>query len=814
MKKISAILAVLMVLSTLTLSFGSTALADTEVRTPDIYITSQDYGNTKTTLVYQSGTNTSKEIYNQADGTTISARGINVTPTASGFEIDADSTSFSSSATLADTLVIGAPAAFANKAYRADSVKFKMPEYTKDENNNLTDTGYALLFAYSNKDYYNSSIFYSNIYAADRNAAYLKITKGGAYTGDINIAETASGMNGDRVYNKNIVADNTLEAGKWYRAERIIDCRVSENNYQRFIIYDDSTNTVVGDSGWVWTGKVSTTPANGVNSGYAFANLGFGAWGCAEDSVMVIDEIKSYALDDASADWYVGAAEDAEDNNYLKYPNRTTNDATIAVYGVVYQFHTAYRDVNVLPNWPSSRTAKIYAEQSFKLPANNPIEIRLFDIPMQGQSADGGYSSKNSGKIFGSASLNNGTFKVYGWNTTDGDYTSEVAFTDSTTSYALETDRWYKLRWTIDQTGLTDENVATFAGAAKMELMDENGNIIKETGSYAMKPLNIYDWGGSMYSFKFLQTPNNKFTNNQTDIKLDNFKLVTSDGAIDSENAVVCIDDDFQSYEEGTTLNRIIYKKGDDGTPIGISDATQYTEIAVEEYVWDGIVKNVDPQNVEITFPEAMNKSILEDPDYVKIYAGESTTDDPTLINSLSYNETTKTLTIGLNTIAHSTTYTIKIDRAAATASGDIFSRIEGTDLDAAVYTFETTLANIDSFNIDTVYCMNSDETGFASTPIAAGQAIKVKVALSTNSEVNIPYTAIAAVYSATGELEDAKAISGVGSKADCESGSIMVTIPTITAKTAGGYVKVFVWDSVSSMVPYGTATIYPAVAQ
>jgi len=805
MKKISVILVLAMVLSTITLSFSSVALADTEARTPDIYITSQDYGNTKTTLVYQTGANTSTNIYNSADGTTVSARGINVKPSAGGFEIDANG-SFANSATSADTLVIGASSAFANKAYRADSVKFKMPEYTKDEENNLTDNGYALLFAYSNKDYYNSSIFYSNIYSADRNAAFLKITKGGAYTGDINIAETASGMNGNRVYNKNIVPDNTLAAGKWYRAERIIDCRVSENNYQRFIIYDDSTNTVVGDSGWVWTGKVSKTPANGVNSGYAFANLGFGAWGFAEDSVMVIDEIKSYALDDAPASWFVGEGGAGEDSVYLRYPSQTTSPGT-NVNAIQYQFHSSYRNAELITGMPSAKAPKLYAEQSFMLPAINTTEIRLFDLPKQGSSADATNAwTATNGTVY----LKDGSLKVYGWNTTDGKYTTEVAFTDNTTSYTLEAGKWYNVRWTIDSSALTAENEADFVANAKIELMDENGTLLKETGFYAIKPLSVYNWSGSLYSFRFLQSDSNKYFRAGLDIALDNFKLVTSDDAMDSVSAVTYIDDDFQSYTAGTKLSEIIYK---DNT-VSISDTTKFTVIEVQEYQWDGIVKKVDPQNVEITFPEAMNKSILEDPEYVKIYAGESTTDDPTLINSLSYNETTKTLTIGLNTIAHSTTYTIKIDRAAATASGDIFSRIEGTDLNAAVYTFETSLANIDSFNIDTVYCMNSDETGFASTPIAAGQTIKVKAALSTNSEVNIPYTVIAAVYSASGELEDAKAASGVGSKADCEAGSILVPVPAITAETAGGYVKVFVWDSVSSMLPYGTATIYPAVAQ
>lgn len=794
MKKLSLLLAIVMLLSTLTISVGSVSATDTEIREPDIYITSQDYGNSATTLEYQTTTNKEKKIYNRATQSTVAVRGIGVTPTANGFEIDADAASFAPGASLTGTFVTGATNAFKDKAYRADSVKFKMPEFNDD--------GFAYLFAYSNKDYYNANVFASVNTDASRNGAYLKIKNGGVYTGDINLGETVTGVAGNRAYNKTIVANNTLVAGTWYRAERIIDCRVDGENYQRFIIYNDSTNEILGDSGWVWTGKISKNGAAYPN--YAFGNLGFGAWLFDNGSKMVIDEIKSYALNDVSEDYFVGNDSDCEDSVYVRYPGPTYQGFTgylAEIHAVVYQFHSAYRNPSI-PGMPSAKSPMMYAEQSFMLPSINTAEIRLFDIPKAGSNCDATNRTPGNGTVY----LKDGQLKVYGWNATDSNYSTEVSFTDNTTSYAVEAGKWYKLRWTVDSTNLTDDNADTFAADAKIELMDENGTVLKETRAYSIKPYSIYNWvggGNLIYSFKFLQSDYSHKFKAGLDIALDNFKLVTSDGAIDSENAVTYIDEDFQNYSAGTMLNTIIHKEG-----VSLSDATKATAVEVSKYVWDGTVKNVDPQNARITFTEAMNKAVLENPEYVKIYAGDSNTDDPTLINSLAYDETTKTLTIGLNTVAHSTTYTIKVDRNAATASGDIFSRMQG------VYTFQTKEANSDTFSIDEVYCLNADGTDYATTPIIAGQTINVKVALTTNSAVNIPYAAMAAIYDADGNLEDVQAASGFGSKADCESGAMIVPIPAITAETNGGYVKVFVWDSFASMTPYDQSTIYPAVTK
>ena len=69
----------------------------------------------------------------------------------------------------------------------------------------------------------------------------------------------------------------------------------------------------------------------------------------------------------------------------------------------------------------------------------------------------------------------------------------------------------------------------------------------------------------------------------------------------------------------------------------------------------------------------------------------------------------------------------------------------------------------------------------------------------------------ISAAYSADGRLEDISSVTGTAAMNSVYSS---VNVDPVTTETADGYIKVFVWDSVSSMIPYGTATLYPALAQ
>lgn len=816
MKKLirkTALLCVVTMLAAICACVPATVSAADEEAVPNIWLKASDQttGN-GSTIVRQdvTGGNAAEykgynAAYNNGNANKlVSVRPNKVTTDANGFTMDADGV-LSNTKGYADLyapgFVMGATTDFAGKAFRADSVKFKMPA---DDTDAETDDGYAFLFAYDNNNYYNYYTFQNGITNNDK--GFLKITGGGAYTRDLNVDPKGN-------YSA-FIQDGTLNADAWYMAERIIDARDKSNNMQRFIIYsvNDSgeKNDVIGDSGWVKTGTHDEYIS--AYETYPFACLGFGAWGFPTGSKFVFDDIKCYALDSVSSTYSVG---EYSQNKYLKWPDVEATHT--AIYGSKavqlhltdegYKANTAAEDKsryhkfsNLPKNWQYSN--KLTFEQSIYLPKLNTNELRLFNLEDENTVA-------GNGKTVGSVKILNGLLEVYAHNSENGYYTDKVNFNDSSESYQLEANKWYKLRWTVDQTGVNSTNYGStdaetkVSVKAKIELMDSKGSLIKETDWYTMRDTEDYFWYGNILFFTLLQQASAANDNGYvgSTIYIDDVKVVASGEATTEKNPVTVIDEDFQQYSAGTALDTITasdkwsYHGGANKYAVVDTDLTSSVECASL------------PDNMKIAFGEGVDRSETEKSENVKLYKGETEVSD--LIQSLSYDSETKVLTVNFKALEAGNTYTLKIDGyKTSTESKNIFSRPDSAD---GGYTF--TIKGVPSGKVTLQSVAYQNEGGSTITgALTAGQTVKVVPVIKADSEESKSYIVIAAAYSADGQLEDVAYKDG---SADLSSGTDgVVTVDgmeSLTTATAGGYIKVFVWNTLSEMKPYDGPRTYPS---
>lgn len=711
---------------------------------------------------------------------TIQSWMIKTISTENGFEMNADDTTPSlSNAGLALTL----NDRFKGQRLRADSVEFKIPDKVSGAEEAAYAAGYIRLF--------DSSSANTNGYLYGNAENGLKIINGGAYTQDMNKYT-------DKKWKNNFIEDGTLTSGVLYRAERILDLRDEDeidpvtntrskkaSNWQRFVIYKADDNTLIGDSGWVKTsesgvytkddGTKYTDPAD-----FPFQGTGFGAWNYPAGTKFIFDNIKCYNLDEPVASAFISDDEHTL-NKFVQWPTGATNSQSRTPF---FGYSLKWHDDKVRNGLVPSSFTDIYYGMSFMLPELNTKNMTLIDFNKQALYPDNGETFAKHGSLKLSAG---GIITALAYDASTSTYKDAVKAKDSenTFSVQLEAGKWYTAKHHISQ--------ADGAATAVTTITDSDGNVY-ETAPYSFRPF-VKDTNELVQLVSVEMQNNTSFDGAK--INMDNVKLVFASGEESSEGAVAVIDDNYENRAEGTDF---------------------YTEIA-HENMWDGYTSHVltldnamvvsdrrvtftgVPSELKIKFADPMNKDAVEDGAVTLSQNGDEVTGA-----RVSYDEETKTLTVAKQ-LSPSSTYTLTVDRSAATPQSTVLSALPTGDGSELTYTITTGTEVQQPIELMVEFMDGSEAL---SGDLTKDKTVSfTMMANNPNATINVPYVIVAAAYSSTGMLEDVSSVTGTSNAGDTYA---MITSPdSITTKTDGGYIKVFVWDNWGTMKPVGNMTQYPS---
>lgn len=745
------------------------------------------------------------------------------------------------------TFNTGASGKFTNKLIRADSVRFKLPDCS------TTSAGVVYLFGGTNDASYPATS------ASQKNS--LRLRRGGAYSYHL-----TSGTSNEVAF----IQDGTLEANKWYRAERILDTRIDNGtsdvadtqNWARFIIYDDATNAVVGDSGWRHVASVAKASV-AANAAYPMTNIGFGAGKFDAGTFVYIDDIKSWALDVPTSNAIIGAPEEPG-HKWLTYPEvpanfteewKATGKANTWSYNNAVLKNTYLEQGNAVKN-----SDYIYFQEDFMIPENvtNNYGFGLMDI-VDATTYDSNkvdYGSYTAGYTLGNGVLQvkkdangNSILKVKEWDgtslpngaTTAGYYINDVKLKDgSDFALTLTPGEWYSATLKVDQSAYAgklsnipgDDEVkdnrykAALVGddgeltlmtteqttKASVIITDSQGNTY-ETAEFTWKsPLN-YTRATSLGSLIFIdgRRPNSS-TNLPSGYKVsvDNIKVVLSDSTIDAEDACVLFEEEFDNQVTGNTFTEIYSK--------ALSFNSSCSQFAVVEADNDNIVGL--PSQFQITLGQDINSATLLE--NVKLYKGEVNVADQ--ITSVAFDAETKTVTIGFATLEPVTEYTVKVSRNAAEAEANIFSVLPGDTGAEVAYTFTTGYADTGEliFTPEFIVLDGEDELGIESEDVEGVYFPEDAIygynsTLTSNNASPMGYVAIAAVYDTEGKMEDMMSevgtIAGNGTTINLFTAEDAYITPVVTDDEDGEekIVKAFIWNTWRLMKPIANHYCYPA---
>lgn len=711
-----------------------------------------------------------------------------------GYTFSMDADEYTSPALKYGNFVLNLPKMYDGQRLRADSVKFQVPEKIAGASDEDYAKGFIRLFDSSND---NTNGY---VYGSAENG--LKIMNGDALVTDLDKSTTK--------WSQKINGKNTLTPGTWYRAERILDVRIENKNMQRFVIYslndDGSDNAVVADSGWVWTSKHSLTNEKGGTGNaytdtknYPFRGTGVGAWAYPSGTTFLFDELKGWNLGETIPETFT--ADDAEVNNkYVKWPvgkTATTSKAKHFGFPILWNYNRSAGD-NYGKAEKDVNNTKMYYSMDFMLPELNTADMTLLEIVTNVLYPDND-TDNATGPIQLAAG---GKITVTKWDKASGEYTDKVNAADTENEFALqlEAGKWYNVKHiiTLDKTAETDEDgnptgTVTENGATAVTIItDENGNEYK-TESYDFKSLSVRQ-GLSLASVKAID---GQKAINGANINIDNVKFICSPDEETAENAITIVNEDFETRSIGGDFYDIAME---DMWPSN-TNIVGFAKFGMIESDRKVAINGV-PSQFAIKFADKMNKSALES-GAVKLYKGEN---DVTEHFTPSYDETSKTLTVR-GTFLPSTAYTLKISRDAATPADTVLSALPGGDGSELVYTI-TTGAEVQK-DIEISASFKSNNEYLVGSALTANQTIDFDIYYTNpNTSIDVPFVLAAAAYSADGKLEDIKSAKGTF---EANGMYQQVNVGSVTTKTDGGYVKIFVWDSWGNMMPIANMTVYPA---
>ena len=709
-------------------------------------------------------------------------------------------------------------ASYTGKPLRADSIKFKFPE--PGDEYTTTNPPLMALFGYGNQQYTNLG----NI-----KGAVLRV----------DCAEgTATVKDGANGYVSMLNEGVTLKPNTWYRAERILDTRIDDGttaeNWQRYIIYDN-TDAIIGDSGWVMTGNKIKAKSNltGTDGTEPFSFTAFVACNFPEGSTVWLDEYKSWALDAPKGDFLAGNASDYP--QYIVYPNGVSDSTwkNSWVHGYsTHKIHYAASGVN--GTWADrdrfdvmkNTTDYIYMEQKFMISEANTREFGMLDISSSAlQNYD---TSADTSQAGGAVRVNSGVLTVNKWDPSTSKFTDAVALKDgngSAFSLTLESGKWYTANLRIDQTAYAG-NLVFGSDVSKPKLQAENGTQTEMTKDQTTTARVIItdDEGNTYETEEFTYRGPVQYTSYgeyQTvifadskskgsgsisgfEVNLDDQKMVLSEGAMDAEDALTVINEDFQSRENGATLDSFI---ADMFNPSAESYATALAGFANGNKFTQVVADRTQLEGVPTVATLELGENIISDQtsliSNVKLYAGDA--DVSELITGISYDADTKVMTLSFGALEPRTTYTLTMARDLAAVEGDIFSALPG-DAGEAGFTFTTGVSESGALVITPGLTVMG--LPFESMGVVAGNAISAgTTTLTSYNDYDTNYVAILALYNEDDSMESLISETGVIpalGTIDLDFDGVNITPVTATK------LRMFVWDTWGLIKPIATPYVYP----
>lgn len=692
-------------------------------------------------------------------------------------------------------IAISTTAGLYNKDIRVDSIRFKLPERGTNTNAGV------LLFGGTNSTYF-------SLQELNKHNA-LRILDGGAYTVDLSSGET-----GYRAF----IPNDTILPNKWYRAERILDTRIDmgkdedgyvnpgTENWHRYIIFEDETNTVVGDSGWVLAGTFTkSTAVTESYKSYPFTSVSFAPINYPTGSYAYFDDIKVWGIDTPTAE----PDENWDSLSYLTFP--TENDGILPgtdssyrpSWGLGFSTHMYYYYGNYTSGaeYPYGiygdhraekvkfqrsvlRSKYIYMQQDIMLPEVNTKELGFFDITQNQNyntcyddlTVDNKADAREYDGIGGVVRVNNGVLTVVSdYSSEKSGYTGKAKTEDKTADFSLklETGKWYNIQLRIDQSAYVpftckaddgktvDLDASTTPAKARVIVTDEDGNVYKTAEFTYKSPAQYVQY--SIYQAVVLadiRRPNvSTGAVTGAKINIDNIKCVLSDGEIDAEGAIVFYEEDFENRIDGAAYNSFVTDKFNPQNSSYINGPSAYANDLAEVVVDDTHVNGV-PTSLRLILAEDISSDINVLADSVRVYKGKTDVSD--MVAGMKYDSNTNALDIEFSALEPNTEYTIVIDRNVTEIPGNIFSALPGTT--GKIMEFKFTGIHIGkplvTFAPEFVSGGSAiEENGIVSgVDITAGNGSKLQNA----GTLPVNYVAFAVLYNDAGEMEDMMIQKGI----------------------------------------------------
>ena len=756
-KLISLLLAVMLVMSMMT--FSVMASTDTEItpNTAEESLSVGVLGNTRVAGFYT----------NKANGVEIAKESAESSNNI--FKLKAD---YTGSAT-GSYLLAGYHSGIQDSQLTRLSAKISLPSVEGTS----AITGVFLLertYSVSPKEYTNAGVFLKN---------------GGAYCYDRTLgAEQA------------FVPAGTMQANKWYRVEAIYDTRAmtadeaTSKVYMNAFVYDGETNQLVGTSGWRFV-STDTQYSNQMS----FRMPIIQAYKYSEGSYVLIDDYKIYKITDAPSYEYELKAEISQEALTNKYIAMEPTAAGNSYRSLAEYFNGGYP---VIAADTEDKATRI--EMDFRIPTLD-TNANVYNFLMFNKSKP--YAGNNNNPFVGTAYIDADGFKVRSYNGTKYADAVNLMAADSTytaTSYPIEENTWYKLVWDCDFTNYTSPT-------ATLKLLDENGNILTQTQSYAAGPMPIVS--STNLTSLILYCGMSK---NTGEIHVDNTNAYYAPTVADlasAETRKVQFEEDFEVYTEEDSANHANYTVGNlyeaNIATLHVSNrvhsgACNHAYVRMDDLsqVEGGsdvtVLTNTAPVSVDFTYTKPIPASVLTN-DNIEFYANgiKMSTGYTITTGEQDANGCVTDFTVATGSLDWGTDYIIRVKAGIVdynTALSGGVPAEPGLYKDIAFSVIDLKPNCEVSANI-----LGADELPYGSTTLTSGDAIKGCVAVTNNDDSELSCYGILAIYDGT-KLVDAKKTELItipsGETVDMDTEAYTATKDGLTA-------KLFVWNNFELMIPW-----------
>ncbi len=584
------------------------------------------------------------------------------------------------------------------------------------------------------------------------------------------------------------VPAGTMQANKWYRVEAIYDTRAmtadatTSKVYMNAFVFDGETNGLVGTSGWRFVA---------VDTGYSgqksYRMPIIQAYKYTEGSYVLIDDYKIYKISNAPAYEYELKAEISQKTPTNKYIAMEPTNATGTFRSLGEYFNSGYP---VIKEESENKATRI--EMDFRIPTLSNTNV--YNLLTFYKSKP--YAGSGNNPFEGTAYIDSAGFKVRSYDYTAGKYANAVNLMapDSTytlAAYTIEENTWYKLVWDCDFTNYS-------APTATLKLLDENGNLLTQTQSYAAGPMPVISSDNARSSILYCGS-----YLNSGEIHIDNTNAyyATTVANLDSaDTRNVRYEEDFEIYTEEDSENYSAYAVGNTyednitilhGISANLSKCThayvRMEELSQEEGDSDVTVLNsTSPVSVDFTYSNPVPASVLTTnniefyADGIKMSTGYTITP-----GTLDANNCTTTFTVATGVLDWGTDYVVRV-------------KAEVVDYNAALsggVPAEPGLYKDIAFSVADL----TPDCTIAGEFVEGAGTVGAKVTFNSNEDSPLTCYAILAVYEGN-KLVGLKKSAEITVPANAENYEAAVEA---TALPAGAKAKIFVWNNFETMRPW-----------